>query len=181
MAKTTDISSLKDFVGLNIVATLVKRGSEEITGEITSVKDGVFTLVQESRGSTYTYRFTANEMPYVKSEKESEFKKGETITVEREVNKRTKIVGTVVAIDGNSVIVDLGEKRGALVTSVFPLASLEEISYRAVTAEGKKAREKKSARLKEARAEKSGSKKSKGDKGEKKSGKKLKLLKRKAA
>jgi len=178
MAKTTDISSLKDFVGLNIVATYVQRGSEEISGEITSNKDGVITLIQESRGSTYTYRIPATEILYAKSDSESDLKKGTEAVLEREVNKRKKISGKVLAIDGTSVIVDLGEKRGALVTSVFPLANLEEISYRAVTAEGAKAKKIKGDRLRKAREEK-GSKKA--SKKEGKSGKKLKLLKKKAA
>lgn len=159
------ISSLKDFAGLNVRLSYIQRGSEEITGEITSNKDGVITLVQESRGNTFTYRIPANEVLYVKSDKEAKLEKGVTVTLERQINKRVRVLGNVVSLNETTIIVDQGEKRGSLVTSVFPLANLEEISYREQTAEGKKASKEKSERMKAA----------KSGKGEKKSGKKLKL------
>lgn len=172
MAKNS-ISSLKDFNGKQVRMIVVQKGSEEVTGEIISNKDGNLKISQTSRGSTYTYRIPANEVVYVKSEGEAKLEKGETVCLERQINKRTKINGVVISLSDTTVIIDQGEKRGSMVTSVFPLANVEEISFREQTAEGKKASKEKSERMKAAREEKGGKKSKK----EKKEGKKLKLLK----
>lgn len=168
MAKSSSsISSPKDFIGKLVQLRYIQRGSEEITGEIVSSKDGNLTITQESRGSVYTYRIPVNEVPYIKGTSESKFEKGAVVTLERQINKRVKVTGTVLAFTDTTIVIDQGEKRGAMVTSAFPLANLEEISYREQTAEGKKASKERSERM---RSAKSGKK----DKSEKK-GKKLKL------
>lgn len=175
MAK--EFGSISAFVGKDVIINMVKKGTEEITGTVKSVKDGVISLVQVSRGSTYTYRIPANEIVYVKASEETEIAKGVEITIELSINKLLKIKGTVAGADANGIMVDRGEVRGANVHSYIAFSKIDSIDYRQQTAEGKKASAEKSARMK---AAKSGKKSSKVEKSGK-SGKKLKLLKKKAA
>lgn len=176
MAK--EFASISSFLNKDVIINMVKKGTEEITGTVKSVKDGVIYLVQVSRGSTYTYRIPANEIVYVKASEETEVAKGVEVTIELQINKILKIKGRIVGTDNNGIMVDRGEVRGANVHSYIAFSKIDSIDYREMTAEGKKASAEKSARMK---AAKSGKKSSKSDKADKKSGKKLKLLKRKAA
>jgi len=168
MAK--DFSSISAFIGKEVIVEKVTQGSEEITGTIQSNKDGIITLVQESRGSTYTYRVPVSELAYIKSDKAAKFSEGSELTVERNINKLQKIRGVVIGADANGVIIDRGEVRGRLTKTYIPFSKLESVSYGELTAEGAKKREKQSKRLREARGEKSG----KSDKSSKKT--KLKLV-----
>lgn len=169
MAK--DFSNISAFVGKEVVVTKITQGSEEITGTISSVKDGIITLVQESRGSTYTYRVPQTELSYIKSDKAASFKEGNEVTIERNINKLTKIRGTIIGADANGVIIDRGEIRGRLTKTYIPFSKLENVDYGELTAEGKAKREKQSKRLKAARGDKS----EKSSKKDKKA--KLKLIK----
>jgi ribosome maturation factor RimP len=158
MAKAFD--SVKSFIGKEVVIEYIQSGSEEITGEVKSNKDGVVTLQQDFRGSTYVYRIPATEVLFIKGG-ESEFSKGATVTLERSINKRVKIKGTLVGIDALGLIVDRGEVRGRLTTQVISANTFESITYGELTAEGKKKRDVQSKRLKEARGDKPKKKKSK--------------------
>lgn len=174
MAK--EFSSASSFVNKEVIINMVRKGTEEITGTVKSVKDGAISLVQVSRGSTYTYRIPANEIVYVKASEETEIAKGVEVTIEMSINKLIKLKGTIVGADANGVMLDRGEVRGANVHSYIAFSKIDSIDYREMTAEGKKASAEKSARMKAAKGKKSNKAEKAG-----KSGKKLKLLKKKAA
>jgi hypothetical protein len=87
-------SPVLSFVGKEIVVEYIQRGTEEITGEIVSVKDGIFKIKQEFRGSTYVYRIPSSEVLFAKGDAKADFAKGEIVTLERSINKRIKIKGT---------------------------------------------------------------------------------------
>lgn len=177
MAK--EFSSASSFVNKEVIINMVRKGTEEITGTVKSVKDGAISLVQVSRGSTYTYRIPANEIVYVKASEETEIAKGVEVTIEMSINKLIKLKGTIVGADANGVMLDRGEVRGANVHSYIAFSKIDSIDYREMTAEGKKASAEKSARMKAAKGKKSNKVEKAGKSG--KSGKKLKLLKKKAA
>lgn len=164
MAKSFD--SVKSFIGKEVIIEYIQSGSEEITGTVTSVKDGVISLVQEFRGSTYKYRIPATEVVFVKGEN-GEIAKGATVTLERSIAKRIKVKGTLIGVDALGLIVSRGVIRGRETTTVISSSTFETLSYGELTAEGAKAREKQSKRLKASKSEKS-SKKTKGDKKAKK-------------
>jgi hypothetical protein len=175
MAK--EFGSIASFVGKDVIINMVKKGTEEITGTVKSVKDNIVTLIEVSRGSTYTHRIPATDKLYVKASEETELAKGVEACVEMSINKLIKIKGTIVGADANGIMVDRGEVRGANVHSYIAYSKIDSIDHRELTADGKRASAEKSARMK---AAKSGKKSSKVEKSGK-SGKKLKLLKKKAA
>lgn len=158
MAKSLD--SVKSFIGKEVVIEYIQSGSEEITGEIKSNKEGVVTLQQDFRGSTFVYRIPSTEVIFIKGG-DGDFSKGATVTLERGINKRVKVKGTLVGVDALGLIVDRGEVRGRLTTQIISANTFETITYGELTAEGKKKREVQSKRLKEARSDKPKKKKSK--------------------
>lgn len=171
MAK--DFGSISAFVGKECVVNMVKKGTEEITGTVKSVKDGVVSLVQVSRGSTYTYRIPASEIVYAKASEETELAKGVDVSIEISINKLVKLKGVVIGADSNGIILDRGEVRGSLVKTFISYSKIDSLDYREATAEGAARAAKQAKRMKEARSGKS----EKSEKASKKEGKKLKLKK----
>lgn len=170
MAK--DFNSISAFVGKSVIVNMVKRGTEEITGTVESVKDGIVTLTQVSRGSTYTYRIPATEIVYTKSDKKAVLKEGVEVTIERSINKIVKFKGDIVGADANGIVLDRGEVRGSLVKSYIPFVKIDSLDYREQTEEGKARSAKAAARMKKAKgsekSEKSEKKAKKSDKADKK-------------
>lgn len=134
------LDSMKSFIGKEIVVEYIQRGTEEITGEIVSVKDGIFKIKQEFRGSTYVYRIPSSEVLFAKGDAKADFAKEDIVTLERSVNKRVKIKGTLVGFDALGLILDRGEVRGKMLTQVVSANTFESFSFGELTAAGKKAR-----------------------------------------
>lgn len=155
MAKSSKFESVRSFIGKEVIVEYIQSGSEEITGTVESIKDGVIKLDQDYRGSHYRYRIPASETVYVKGE--GDIAKGSSVTLERSINKRVKTKGTLIGVDSLGLILDRGEVRGKLVTQVISASTFETITYGEYTAEGEKAHKAHSKRLKEARAERTAS------------------------
>lgn len=165
MAKSSKLDSIRSFIGKEVVVEYIQSGSEEITGTAKSVNDGVITLDQDYRGSHYRYRIPASETVYVKGD--GDISKGSSITLERAINKRVKVKGTLIGVDALGLILDRGVVRGKITTQVISASTFETITYGEYTEEGEKAHKAHSKRLKEARADRSAGKGKKSGKSKK--------------